>query len=260
MTNRQFDEVENHIRLKLKADECPTCHSVPFEDKEGYRNRDNGTYILHGEPHECDCETQINLYRHYTLAGIGEQYMRLPWSEYTGSQEAIDTVSIFLDKWQNFKQHGMGIEFSSPSLGVGKTFAASHLGMELVKRSERVLFVSFEELIAGYTREDEEEFDDLLRSITWLILDEVLPPSSESQGALFSRRFESVIRHRQNHNMPVIMTTNLTPKDFEKSYARTYSLLSAKQHRVEMSGPDFRSTLNSENLELMINDEVRPIV
>lgn len=260
MTNLQYEKVEKLARQKLKPNECPTCHSQLEEAEPGVEFRKNGTYKLHDQEYSCDCETQISLYRHYLLAGIGEQYMRLDWSEFTGSESAKEAVSAFINNWDGFKQHGLGIEFSSPKLGVGKTFAATYIGRTLIKDGEQVLFVPFLDVIGGYNRHDAEEFDDRLRSTTWLILDEVVPPWSTPQGHLFASSFEALVRHRQNHNLPIIMTTNLTSDDLQEHYPRTYSLLAAKQWRVEMGGDDYRHKIDLENLELAINKEVRPIV
>lgn len=169
---------------------------------------------------------------------------------------------MFLDKWQSFKLHGMGLEFSSPNLGVGKTFAATHVGKELIKRSEKVMFMPFLEIIGLLGREADfrTTAEDRLRDTTVLILDEVVPPISVAQGNFFSTKFEELIRHRTNFNRVTIMTTNLTPDRLHEHYPRTYSLLEAKQLRIEMGGKDARQDyIGMENIELVANGEVRPI-
>lgn len=261
MSNRQFEQVNKLVhQAGKKLDECPTCRSRMIEVAPGVEGRDRGTYKFRDVEYPCDCETQIALYRHYLLAGIGDQYMRLNWAEFTGTEETRETVGLFLENWENFKQHGMGLEFSSPNQGVGKTFAATHIARELVKFGERVKFVTFLDVMSGYQREDAEAFDDELRNTTWLVLDEVRPPWTGAMGNLFSNSFEALIRHRQNFNRPVIMTTNLIPDELREHYERTYSLLAAKQVRVEMSGEDVRQTkLDLENFELVLNGEIRPI-
>lgn len=261
LTNKETDQVDELVKAAgLHLDECPTCHSRNTQWEPDVYGRVNGTYKLWGVEYPCDCDDQIQLYRHYLLAGIGDQYQRLNWNDFTGSQEAKEAVSVFLDKWENFKQHGMGVEFSSPNLGVGKTFAATHLGKQLVQLGERVFFTPFLDIMGAYQREDADEYDEFLRNVTWLILDEVRPPWTDRQGALFSDRFEALVRHRQNYNRPVIMTTNLTPEQLNENYPRTYSLLEAKQVRVEMTGEDVRQgKIAQENLELLIAGEVRPI-
>lgn len=196
------------------------------------------------------------------LAGIGEQYQRLDWADFKGTPAVREAVALFLDKWDRFKLHGMGLEFSSPNLGVGKTFAATHVGKELIKKGERVMFMPFLEIIGLLGRDVDfrTAAEDRLRDTTVLILDEVVPPISVAQGHLFSSKFEELIRHRTNFNRVTIMTTNLTPDKLHEHYPRTYSLLEAKQIRVEMGGADARQDyIGMENIELVANDEVRPI-
>lgn len=242
--------------------QCPTCLATEVEVADGVHGWENGTYRYRGEKHRCDCQTQMDLRIHYFLANIGDQYQRLDWNTFHGSEDVKDAVSLFLSKWDRFKQNGMGLEFSSANLGVGKTFAATHVGKELVKRGEAVLFMPFLEVISllGRDQEYRNQQEDRLRDTTVLILDEVVPAWTDAQHNLFSGKFEELIRHRTNFNRVTIMTTNLSPSKLHDEYPRTYSLLEAKQIRVEMRGEDARQTfIAQENIELIANDEVRPI-
>lgn len=223
--------------------------------------REYGMYKLHGEKHPCDCDTQITLRKHYLIAGIGDQYQRLDWdAEYDGDENASFGVEQYLENWKNLRRHGMGIEFTSPNLGVGKTFAATHIAKFLIKQGEKVKFVHFKDVISAFEKSNAEEIEEELKSVTYLVLDEVLAPVSPAQANLFGPKFEELIRHRTNLNLPTIMTTNLTEDQLKESYPRTYSLLQAKQVRIPMKGSDQRrGQVASHNLELALNGEIRPI-
>jgi DNA replication protein DnaC len=260
LTNQEYDRV---ARLAQQAGNglstCPTCHASLIRVTDDVEGWENGTYRFRGEEHPCDCDTQRALYRHYLAAGIPEQYMRLNWSDYRGDPEVIDPVAQYLDKWQAFKDNGMGMEFASENLGVGKTFAATHVGKELVKRGVPVLFTTFLDVINVYTRDNAQELGDRLRDTTVIILDEVVPPYG-NQINFFSSEFERLIRHRTNHNMPTIMTTNMEPQELHDTFPRVYSLLEAKQWRVILRGEDARRRIIAdENLEIALNEEIRPI-
>jgi DNA replication protein DnaC len=263
LTNEQYDQAATIARKSgVPLNQCPTCLAREIEVDEGTYGWENGTYRYKGDEHLCDCDWQMQLRKHYLLANIGDQYQRLNWDDFNGSEAVKDAVAIYLEKWNRAKLNGMGMEFSSPNLGVGKTFAATHVGKELVKRGEAVFFLPFLEVIGLLSRETDirQSLNNRLRDTTVLILDEVVPAISVAQHALFSRQFEELIRHRTNFNRVTIMTTNLKPQELHEQYPRTYSLLEAKQIRVEMSGGDARQTfIAHENLELMANDEVRPI-
>lgn len=227
---------------------CPTCLDV-------------GTYKYWGEHYACDCARQKELWKHYLLANIGPEYQRLSWErDYTYSDKVKELVQSYLDKWQSCKLNGMGIEFFGKDLGVGKTFAATYVARELIKRDEKVYFIPFLDVISLYSESNAEELKHKLKSITVLVVDEIGAPMSQAQHNLYAHKFEELIRHRTNFNLPTIITTNLSQEELEYYYPRTYSLLSAKQLRIEMSGADARQKrVAEENLELVMNDEVRPL-
>ncbi len=235
---------------------CPTCDR--YVDLIEV-NPTTPTYRFRGEEFRCDCRAQIALYARYLLANIGEQYMRLDWEDFEGTEDAKLFVAKYLDNWANYRKHGWGLELGGP-LGVGKTFAATHIGKSLIKFGQRVYFVPFVEMVSAFEKQDGEEIERRIRSTPFVILDEVLGARSERQEDFYHTRFEAIIRHRTNFNLPTIITTNLGQQALDRAYPRTYSLLAAKQSRIEMEGEDARRTkIALENMELIANGEVRPI-
>jgi DNA replication protein DnaC len=200
------------------------------------------------------------LRKHYLLANIPDQYMRLDWDrDFAGDSNATDAVTLYLTKWPQFKLNGMGVEFASTGLGVGKTFAATHIGKELVKKREDVFFLPFNQMLHAMRYEDKDILTRL-DEVNVLILDEIQPAPNEQLRLIMADRFESIVRNRTNYNGVTIMTTNMTESEVETHYPRVYSLLRAKQLRVEMSGADARRSIIAEqNLELILNNETRPI-
>lgn len=261
LSNADYERVETLATLGgISLDQCPTCLTRPTEVAPDNFVRIPGTYRYKGETYPCDCEQQIQLRKHYLLANIGDQYQRLDWAEFSGTVDASDAIETYLGEWPSFRHHGMGLEFTSTRLGTGKTFAATHVGKELIKRGERVYFIPFLEVISLYSRDDRDEQEERLRDTTVLILDEVVPPYTTAQERLFASKFEELIRHRTNFNLPTVMTTNIEPAKLREVYPRPYSLLEAKQVRIRMDGEDARvNFIASENLELAMNGEVRKI-
>lgn len=179
--------------------------------------------------------------------------------DFQGDPEAKKGVNLFLSKWPSFKINGMGVEFIGKGLGIGKTFAATAIGKELVKRREDVFFIPFNQMLHAMRYEDDEILERL-DSVNVLILDEVQPPPNEQLRSVMANHFESIIRNRTNYNGVTIITTNMTEEELHKEYPRVYSLLSAKQYRVALNGEDARQNLTAtRNLELILNDEQPPI-
>ena len=84
---------------------------------------------------------------------------------------------------------------------------------------------------------------------------------SEAPRALFAEKVEELIRYRSNYNKVTILTTNLTPKELDEIYPRTYSLLAAKEQSIKVAGNDVRKEgIWSVNKQLAENGESRPSV
>lgn len=254
----ELAEAEKVARIMGRnLDYCPTCKSrLKDEPGEDVEKRE---YLYLEKIHQCDCQQQVALFTRYLLAGIPEQYMRLDWNTYDGSPQAKEFVDDYLKRWKQFRDHGFGVEFGGPQLGIGKTFAATHLGKELVKKRQRVFFVPFVEMVTAFERSDAEAFEDKIRMTPYVIIDDIMPPVSVRQKDFYHTRFEAIIRNRTNYNLPTIITTNLTSDKLEEYYPRTYSLLAAKQKRIDMEGQDFRGVMGLWNEELIANAESRPI-
>ena len=271
MIDEEFEWVRSNAPLSI--DICPTCEGQRLDGGKGGRvNGDSGRhygllrgqYRFQGEIHECDCVTQMALYRHYFAANIGEQYMRLDWSEYDSDSNAKREIDLYLDRWKNARKNGYGLTLYGV-VGVGKTFAATHIAKSLIKRGQRVYFTYFKKIISNILDlpgEKSLEYQNMIETIPFLVIDEVwwLPSFSEQRKNLFGEMFEQVIRTRTGQNLPTILTSNLSPDEFNDTYPRIYSLLEAKQFNIEMTGLDYR--ISHQALEKMVmddNKEVRPI-
>lgn len=252
----EAEELARRIKGPKGLDYCPTCKKRYPPDIEDDKPRE---FYYDQQWRSCDCQQQVALFARYLLAGIPEQYMRLDWDDYEGSLEARDFVNRYLERWTAYRDNGFGVEFGGPKLGIGKTFAATHIGKELIKKRQKVFFVPFVEMVAAFEREDAEALEDKIRWTPYVILDDIMPPHSERQANFYHTRFEAMIRHRTNYNLPTIITTNLTKQELDEYYPRTYSLLAAKQKRINMDGKDFRGIMGLYNIELVENGEVRPL-
>jgi DNA replication protein DnaC len=263
MNNSQFDEVETLIEhSKYSSRQCPTCGVYSEEAGPGVYEWPESTFRLWGKEYPCDCDSQITLMRHYLLAHMPDEYWRLNEKDYFGDPEAWKETQKYLDNWAGMKNHGIGLEFYSPRQGTGKTFLATYVARELIKRGERVYFITFRSIISLYSKpyEDRQIEENRLHNDTVLVLDEVISPNSLAQQNLFGDKFEELIRDRTNYGKITILTTNLVPNELDEYYPRTYSLLSAKQKRVKINGDDVRREgMGLINLELAENNESRPL-
>ena len=261
LTDQEYDLATKLAKSKLPLDQCPTCGSKmeAIPGSGGVKQRINGIYKYLGKEYDCECDAQIALRSRYLVANIGEQYQRLDWDEWSGCPDTKTAVDLYLSEWEQFFRQGMGLEFYSSALGTGKTFAATHIGKELIKQGQSVYFIPFIEMVAAFDRQDSDYIANRVRESGFVILDEVIPPISEAQKSFFATQLEALIRHRTNNNLPTIMTTNMDQETLNAAYPRTYSLLSAKQMRQEVAGTDRRESIGIKEMEIIANGETRPI-
>lgn len=266
LTDEEYDAVEDMAlsRGKLSLDVCPTCNGKRIETgEEDYYGWENGQYRYMGEIFDCDCHGQMALYRHYLHASIPSQYMRLDWNEFAGDPQVKADIERYMSDWRKFKKHGMGVTLLG-DLGKGKTFAATAIAKSVIKRGEQVFFTefrTFQNAFESLTIEQRQELDRRARESTLLVLDEISEPVSDAQEGYFERVLEAVIRDRTNWDLPTILTSNLTEEKFKDAWPRLHSLLYPKQWVITFEGEDFRENeLGKINIELALNDEVRPLV
>lgn len=257
LSDQEYDLIHRYARL----DVCPTCGGREERMEEGAIPQwKSPGYTFNGKHHDCDCRLQLMLYSRYLLANIGTQYMRLDWDDFSGVKDADRWVRDYIKNWQGFLAHGFGLTFASKSQGVGKTWAATHIGKELIKKRQKVYFLDFVEMVNAFCVDD-KEIEQRMRDTTFLILDDVRSGISERQTDLYALKFEVVVRHRTNFNLPTLFTTNLTTTEFEEAFPRIYSLIAPKQNWIGMNGVDYRklSTTAEQTAEMIARGEVRPI-
>ncbi len=249
VSNSEYETLwERFPTLRATANVCPTCN-------------DTGYYVFEGEQHECDCDTQRGLRRHYLYANIGIRYHSLSFDDL---YQEKDSLRLFLEDYiDNFDfnaRYGRGVTFYGP-LGTGKTFAQILILKSLIKRGYKGWFDSFSNIVTQYSEvESKKVLMKNVRSAEVFILDEVIEPMSSRQHEYFSEVYENVIRYRVENSLPTTIGTNLSPEKHEHYYPRVWSLLNMVQIPVEVSGTDVRAAQAKDVVDLLItNKEVRPI-
>lgn len=247
--DRTFDRIQD---LYPATQACPTC-----DDRRFYR--------LNGEEFDCDCDFQKLLQHHYFAANVGREYHDICLSDFQGEDRhvVVPIVLAYLDAFEANYHYGLGITFSG-NVGTGKTFAMCSVLKELIKHGRKVYFVTFEELInvwgsSYYNDSAKRILEDKLKTAEVLGLDEVRSDPRNKEGFL-ANGFDSVIRHRTSNLLPTLVTTNMTADEEYVEFNKVYSLLSARNKRIEFKGKDRRQDeIRQRNYELAALDERRPI-
>ncbi len=237
--------------MKDGRERCPTCEGT-------------GIYRLDGEEYMCPVDefghVQLRMFKMYCLANVPYEFMTIPWNLFP-HEEVKKDIDGYLAKYADTRRAGLSYEVYG-SHGVGKTWAGAHIEMEIVKAGYTGWFVQFAELKGLYEREPSEMHFNLkkIRESEVLVIDDVTEPWSSAQAEFYAEKLEDAIRFRTHRNFPTIITTNLSPKQWQTYYPRVYAQLSNKQLRVELVGPDYRAKANDEATERAAAGERRPIV
>ena len=138
---------------------CPTCDGPRSDNPCG------------------ECKQQLQLYKHYLNAGIGQTYQRLDWSDYHGDPKALAVAQTYLQQHKAMVNNGIGILYYG-TWGSGKTMLAALTAKELVKLGYSVYFATFTQMIDEFTRgwgnnTDRDRFEDKVIKADVFILDDV---------------------------------------------------------------------------------------
>jgi DNA replication protein DnaC len=235
LVNRKLDDttftrVQESYPLSSR---CPTCDGTK-------------KYMLNGEEHACDCQLQLLLQKHYFASNIGREYHDIcAFSHFEGPDRdlVIPVIREYLDKYEDNFHYGIGLTFSGP-LGTGKTFAMTSVLKDLIQRGHTVYFINFNEMIEvwGSSWHDDKAkkmLQDKLKRVDVLGIDEVTTDKRNLTGFLASG-FDAVIRHRTSNLLPTLITTNMSKNQERAEFSKVYSLLSARNVRVDFTGHDRR--------------------
>lgn len=253
-SDAQLEALERNPEFKQRGNNCPVCLN-------------DGHYFYKGERFECPEDDyghpMLRLARLYWLAFIPLQYQQLLWEEFPHAEPA-EEIDSYIEQFKRLRLTGVGFTIYGKTLGVGKTWAATHILRELVKQGYDGHFASFMAVKSYFEMDDKDERKFLVsrvRDAEILVLDEVKAPFSEAQRAFFEDKLEEILRARTNMNFPTIVTSNMTDKDFEREYPRVYSLLAAKNLPLELKGVDarVRGDVWENNTQLAFKGEARPI-
>ena len=125
--------------------------------------------------------------------------------------QAMEIARNYVRNWEDMKQNSCGLLFWG-SVGTGKSFIADCIGNALLDKGVRVLITNFSRLInqlSDYDLRDKNGFIDSLNSYELLIIDDL---GMERSTEYVREQCFNIIDSRYRSGLPMILTTNLTPK------------------------------------------------
>lgn len=159
------------------------------------------------------------------------------------NEKASDISLRYCTHFLSMKEKGKGILYLG-NCGTGKTFLAACIANELINQGFSVLMTNFSRLvnIIFGLKEGKQNYIDSLNSYDLLIIDDL---GVERQSEYVAEIVQNIVDSRYRAGLPLIITTNLTPKDFSTessdiAKSRLYSRISEMCLPVVVSGVDRR--------------------
>lgn len=155
----------------------------------------------------------------------------------------------FAEKWDGIKADGIGLMLSGP-VGCGKTYAAACIANALIDRGVGVLMTSFPAILKS-----DVPINEIIResdAFDLIVVDDLGAERDTSYGSEIVYQF---IDHRYKMKLPLIITTNLSPKDMQEQtdirFSRTYDRILEMCIPMIIKGENRRTSKRKENAQLL---------
>jgi len=187
-------------------------------------------------------------------SGILEEYHSLQLKDYKGNPKVKAEVFQYMEHLANAKKNGISL-FLHGVNGVGKTMLGVEVLKEALRQGYSAQMVSLSGIIqmysdGWYSAEKREAYDERIRNVDFLMIDDVGKEYRSSKSGLTEVAFDNLIRYRTLRNKPMIITTNSSIEAIENVYGKSLvSLLYGKFIPIKVLGDDFRKTTLSATVK-----------
>ena len=158
----------------------------------------------------------------------------------------------FVQHWEEFKKDSMGLLLWGP-VGTGKSFIAGCIANALLDQGVPVMMTNFARLLNKLTdmyAGDRNAYIDSFNSFPLLIIDDL---GVERNSEFAREQVFSVIDSRYRSQLPLIVTTNLTPEQMRNpedlARARIYDRVLERCTPIRVDSQNIRKQNKMDNLK-----------
>lgn len=166
--------------------------------------------------------------------------------------QQMDMAKRFVQHWEEFQKDSMGLLLWGP-VGTGKSFIAGCIANALLDQGVPVMMTNFARLLNRLTdmyAGDRNAYIDSFNSFPLLIIDDL---GVERNSEFAREQVFSVIDSRYRSQLPMIVTTNLTPKEMKNpadlSRARIYDRVLERCTPIRVDNQNIREQNKAGNLK-----------
>ena len=257
---RQYSETEGDYRDEDGLLMCGKCHT----QKECVLTKGDGTT----RTVRCACECSVaqnakeaeekrkrdrlQYLDSMRRTGFPDAEMR-EWtfakSDHT-DQKNENIARKYVANFDAMRSQGTGLLLCG-SVGTGKSFLAAAIANELISQGTPCLMTNFSRIISRISEKfgGDQKYLDNLNRFDLLIIDDL---GAERDSEYMWEKVMNVIDARYRAGLPLIVTTNLNPKDLynpsDIRRQRVFSRLKEMCIFLEVNGPDRRSKKMQDKL------------
>lgn len=262
LTGEESERLDQlHSNLPKSLDQCVTCAGA--KQFRWYADYGTDDTIV---DYECPCSDQFVLFKFFLNAGIGKAYQRYALGDITDvDPNALQGISDYLENAQYYLSRGRGLIFHGTH-GSGKTLLATILLKQLIAlRGIDGYFTTFTNLLDSFAagwRDDKQRqwFEKRVRNVPLLVVDDI-GKENRNLNNMASTALDGVFRTRTQNGLPTVVTTNMTPEHFGKTYGSSaMELLNETSFFYSFTGSSFRMTAKERNDTEARQRLSRPIV
>jgi DNA replication protein DnaC len=234
--------------LEVKWD-CPTCKNTGWLEPEPA-----GPDTVH-PPKKCHCLVQEEIDDLYRSAGLTGPLREQTFAKFDLTvypQADRDYMGKVMEHCRRFaREVCQGLQVESLLLmgdvGRGKTFLSTAIANVAVEAKRSVVYFTFSEfldLVRMHKFDDDvayREGSQRLMDANLIVLDDL---GAEKLTEFAGQELFSIINHRINRQLPMVLSTNLTPSEIQDTYGeRIASRLLNGFDAILLRGEDVRRVL-----------------
>lgn len=201
-------------QTRLWARRCPECAAAREAERVA---RERELQEIHRELAERERRSRIN--KLFEASNLGARFARATfdtWLPRPGTEKAYEACREYAENWP--PSGGRGLILSGPT-GSGKSHLAAAIANHLLQHEVPVILQSVPKLLVMYastqrfsSQVTSEQFIDTLVDADLLILDDL---GAQQRGEWAEAVLYTVVDERYRRERPIVVTTNLAPRDLE---------------------------------------------
>jgi DNA replication protein DnaC len=230
--NRKYssEDIKELERIKKSIMTDHSCGGVGYIEQEG-------------ENVPCNCMKLFKYVKELYYSQIPQDYWFLTLDKLKVDGDYKGEVGDYLDHIDRAVKKGLGMLFSGPKRGIGKTSLMSIIGKVAIQNYYQPYYVLAQNIVDDRFTKDKQVMDRVAECDI-LLIDE-LDKISMGVESNIPKHLENIFREILPNKKPVIMCTNFTEEEIEDTFT-FMSLLDRYVKVINMEGQDYSKKLKKK--------------